>query len=260
MSVPAEAMDNRAGWEWQEQTLARWRAEYEETEMGLHAKATGGEDFPPIPLGTHVARCIGVFDIGTQPGSSKFPTPRHQIVIMWELPMEKMEDGRPFGISKFYKLSWHSKSTLYKHVVSWQGLPKTPTPAEMEDFNIVKVVGAPCQITVSQDESGRETVDHVSRLMKGIQCPAQVNPSRTFSFEDGDEPAGDLPDFVSTRIKDSPEYKSRHAVPSDGPTDDDVAPWDEHPPEAGGNQRDPMTPAEDKFGMSEDDLDSDIPF
>ena len=61
---------------------------------------SGGGDFEQPPVGTHVARCIKVIDIGTQKGEYQGKAnSKRQCIIGWELPTEfKNMDRQPGAV------------------------------------------------------------------------------------------------------------------------------------------------------------------
>jgi hypothetical protein len=68
--------------------------------MYLPAPSEGGSYTPP-PVGTHLALCYRIIDLGTQKTTYNGETKTaHKLMISWELPQERMDDGRPFAISK----------------------------------------------------------------------------------------------------------------------------------------------------------------
>ena len=86
--------------------------------MPLNVKDTGsGQDFDPVPQGTHAAVCYLVADIGLQPTSYG---PKHKVVIGFEIPDQIIEykdkDGntvkKPMIINNFYTASLSSKAIL----------------------------------------------------------------------------------------------------------------------------------------------------
>ena len=81
--------------------------------MGTTATAKN-TDFPKCPVGTFIARCYQVIDLGHQKivwqGTEKW---QPKILLTWELlGDEKMDDGRPWAISNRYTLSLSDKSVL----------------------------------------------------------------------------------------------------------------------------------------------------
>jgi hypothetical protein len=71
----------------------------------------GGKEFEQPPIGNHVARCIGMIDLGTQQGDYQGKTTHaRKIVLRWELPNELISEGewagKPFVVSQFYTASF----------------------------------------------------------------------------------------------------------------------------------------------------------
>ncbi len=126
--------------------------------MALIAK--GGKHFTPAPEGLWPAVCVDVVDLGmvmTTWGE------KHKCRIVWELS-EKMPDGRLFIASKQYTLSLHEKASLYKDLKSWRGRPFTPE--ELDAFDVEKVLGAPCQVLITQEEKDGMVYGNVTTIMK----------------------------------------------------------------------------------------------
>tara|TARA_R110000868_G_scaffold163731_1_gene396054 strand:- start:895 stop:1512 length:618 start_codon:yes stop_codon:yes gene_type:complete len=171
----------------------------------------GGKEFPKIPVGTHVARCIRVIDIGTQEGQYQGEKTRaHKVVIGWELPDELIPDGdyqgQPFFISEFYTASLNEKAKLRGHLANWRG--RDFTPEELSGFDLANVLGKPCMISVVLSESGKTKVGGVMALPKGMQVPPQANPTVHFSLDDFNQTVFDgLTKGMKAKIIASPEYQ-----------------------------------------------------
>lgn len=91
----------------------------------------GSGNYEQPPVGTHLARCIKVIDIGTQKGEFQGKvTMKRQVIIGWELPNETMTEGehagKPFGVSKFYTASLNEKANLRADLANWRGRDFTP--------------------------------------------------------------------------------------------------------------------------------------
>lgn len=174
-------------------------------------KDNGGGDFTPAPIGTHVARCVKIIDIGTQKGEYQGKvTIRRQCVIGWELPDELMPDGesagKPFVVSKFYTASLGEKANLRKDLESWRG--RSFTEAELAGFDSKNILGKPCLVTVIHTDKGKSRVASVTSVPKGMNVPAQVNTSVYFSLDDFDPAVLEsLTDGFKKMIQVSPEYQ-----------------------------------------------------
>jgi hypothetical protein len=171
--------------------------------MALTVKKTEGE-FELTPQGTFAARCHMVVDLGVQDGMYG---PKHKIRIAWELPTELMKDGRPFVIGKEYTASLHKDSNLAQDLVAWRG--KTFTEAELEGFDMFKVLGAPCMVTVIHSSKGDKTyanVKSVTALPKGMTVPPPINEPLKYSIEENDTEAySKLPEWIQKKINKTGE-------------------------------------------------------
>lgn len=154
--------------------------------MGRYASDTGGGNFTSAPIGTHIARCIKIIDLGIQHGEYKGePTRRSEILVTWELPEELTTiDGVevPIITSKFYTNSLHEKATLRRDLEGWRG--RLFTEEELDNFDLESVLTKPCMITVVGGDNGKTKVASVSGLPKKTICPPQVNPSFTLWLDD----------------------------------------------------------------------------
>lgn len=174
--------------------------------MGRYASDSG--TFNPAPPGTHVARCYQIVDIGTQHGEWQGkPTVRNQVVVFWELPLELMDDGKPYIVSKFYTNSLSEKANLYGDLISWRG--RDFTAEELAKFDLEKIIGAPCMIAVVQKEGGKSVVSAISALPKGMECPPLVNERFSFWLDEFSQEKFDkLSDGLKNLIMKSDEYKA----------------------------------------------------
>jgi hypothetical protein len=173
-------------------------------------KASGGTPYEPAPAGSHAARCIEFVDLGTQESTFQGQTKSaRKVRLKWELPLERMEDGRPFTVSKTYTASLHEKAQLRKDLEGWRG--KNFTKAEEAGFDISSILGKTCQLTVLHEErDGKSyaTVKGVGPLTKGLTVPPQENPSVFFSLDAFDaEVFMGLGKFAIEKISQSPEYQ-----------------------------------------------------
>ena len=129
----------------------------------------------PVPAGTHHAVCYGVIAVGTQP-SEKF-TPRPKIIVCFEIPSERItikDQDLPRGISKRYTLSLNEKSNLRKDLQSWRGKPFTPT--ELDGFDVSKVIGSNCLISVLHSDRAGAVYADISGISALPRQMASVRP------------------------------------------------------------------------------------
>jgi hypothetical protein len=190
--------------------------------MGTTATAKG-TDFPKAPIGTHIARCYQVIDLGTQKivwqGAEKW---QPKVMLTWELfSDERMEDGRPFAISNRYTLSLSDKSNLAPMLEAWRGKPFTPQ--EREGFDIKNVLGAYCMLNVVHNKVDDKTYANVSAVMalpKGMAKPDPVNANIYFNLDTDDIEV--LPEWIQNIVKKSREFTAEpeQAQPKKGTFDD----------------------------------------
>jgi hypothetical protein len=190
-------------------------------------KDSGSGDFEQAPIGSHVARCVKIIDIGTQRGEYQGKVNiRRQCIIGWELPTELMEGGKPFIGSKFYTASLNEKATLRKDLENWRG--KQFTEQELGGFASRTILGKPCMLSVIHSEKGRAKVAGVMAIPRGVSVPEQVNPSVYFSLDQFDgEVFESLPEGFRKMVAASPEYQHmRQSGGSSGVADlDDDIPF-----------------------------------
>ena len=191
-----------------------------------------GGDFENPPVGTHVARCYKIVDLGTQQSEYQGKLiVRRQVILGWELPQELMSkgeyEGKPFVTSAFYTMSLHEKSSLRKHLASWRG--RDFTEEELKGFDPHNILGKGCMLSLIENEKGRIKVASVSALPKGTILPSQVNPNVFFSL-DSEEFDSEIFESFSEKmqemIKSSPEYKAiisgAASVDPGTPANDDI--------------------------------------
>ena len=176
--------------------------------MGLIAKNEVGEK-GIIPAGTHVARCYGVIDLGTQ-YSEKFGKWASKIMLQFELPADLTDDGRPSVISKKYTLSLNDKASLRKDLESWLGRPVT-SREEHDGFALGSMLGTACLLSILHSENGERTYAYISGMMSvpdGMIVPDAVNPVVLYDIESGEDAVyAKLPDWVKALIQQSREFK-----------------------------------------------------
>lgn len=183
------------------------------------------DDFKPAPLGTHIARCVRVIDIGTQVGEYQGkPTSRRQCIITWELPTELMDDGRPFTVSRYYTTSLSEKSNLRADLAAWRG--RDFSPEELNGFDEKNLLGKGCMVNITE-KSGKHRVTGVVAAPRNVPLPPQVNPSVHFSLERGEfneEILRSLGDRLQETIRKSPEFRAlvTGGSDADAKTDDFV--------------------------------------
>lgn len=179
--------------------------------MSIIAKKGG--DFTPIPEGTHIAICYKMIHIGTiVENYMGEPKTQNKVQLTFELPFElkvfkEGDKEKPCVVSKEYTLSMHDKSNLRKDLEAWRG--KKFTDSEAEEFDVTKLIGKACQITVVHNKKGYATVTGITGLSKGTSAPLQTNENFELSYENFDwDKFNALPDFIKNKMASSKEYKA----------------------------------------------------
>lgn len=163
-----------------------------------------------VPEDTHVGRCVMLVDIGTHQTDYG---PKRQIVIGWELPEVLREfDGlaEPAMLSKFYTLSLSEKANLRRDLEQWRGVAFTA--AELEGFDLERLIGVPAMVSVIHKTSGgdkRATIAGLTKVHASVDVPTQQIASRVYSVADPDATAFDaLPTWVQNQVKQSAEWQA----------------------------------------------------
>ncbi len=154
-------------------------------------------------VGTHVARLVGIVDLGHQPGfewQGKEVASAYKIRMTYELVNSKMSDGRPFWVHEDITNSDNEKSTLSLRVRTLKG-----------NFdNLFGMLGNPCMVTIVANDKGYTKIDGqggVGGVPAGFEVPPLNNPTFKFDLDQPDMTVFDnLPEFVQDRIKENLDY------------------------------------------------------
>lgn len=178
--------------------------------MGMEIKQN-----PPkrtkVPAGLASAVCVGIFDVGDQPGFGKnahktFPT----IFLEFELVETRDDKGNPFLVSQNYFPNFRNNSRLKEHLEGWRA--KKFTAEELKGFDIEKLLGVPCQINIVHNEtSAGGLYANIASIMPWAKGKPKVAPKRAklkFFFGEKQEPDPDLPEFWLNKIKAAPQFET----------------------------------------------------
>lgn len=201
--------------------------------MAIIASNTGGGgDFSPPPQGTHLAICNMVVDLGKQRGEYQgVPNVKHKVYVRWEMPHERMtwtdKDGvekeGPRVISKTYTLSLHENSALRADLVGWRG--KNFSPEEEMAFDVSKLLGVPCMVTIVHNVKGDKTyanVQSVSGVPKGMDRPKTTELSPLLYDDDNLGAWNFLPEWLQKRIEEQVRDDPNADAPGLGGGADDL--------------------------------------
>lgn len=181
--------------------------------MGLTVKNSGDHGPRELPAeGTHIARCVQLIDLGHQLNerSQKW---LHKVLIGWELPEEKRDDGTPHMVWGRYTMSLFDSAYLRRDLKSWRG--RDFTAAELECFDLKTIVGAPCLLNITHSKSGERTYANVSgvlALTKGMTVPDQISESIIFDLDEWNATAFDqFSEHLQATINSSRERREARA-------------------------------------------------
>lgn len=145
--------------------------------------------------GTHMARLMGIVDLGHQPGYEYRGKPipsSWKIQFIYELVATERSDGTPFIVSEEMKNnSWEGNGKRSNLMARTRAIdPKN----ESEDAaNFAALLGKPCMVTVDINEAGYAKVSGqaaVSGVPMGLETPPLLNEPFIFAFSD-DEVTGE---------------------------------------------------------------------
>lgn len=172
-------------------------------------------NYNPPPPGMHIARCYQLVDLGTQQKlfNKKIIGQGRKIRLTWELLGEdKMDDGRPFSISRTYFMSLHEKSSMRKDLESWRG--RAFTAEEEKQFDVSRLIGGYCMLNVVE-EPGADgdtftKIAAVTQMPKGLPKPEAINDTLIWDLESPDmEVYEGFSDHLKEIIGESPEWQAR---------------------------------------------------
>jgi len=169
-------------------------------------------DYEPCPAGTHAAVCSRLIDLGTQKTSFQGQTKyQRKIYLEWELPAERMTDGRPFAVGQRYTFSSSPKATLRQHLEAWRG--RRFEDDEIEGFELRDVLRKPCLINVVHQTRGDRTyadIASLSPLPRGMQPPTLEGEPVYLSLE-ADEYEPEVFASLSEKLRETIARSPEHA-------------------------------------------------
>jgi hypothetical protein len=217
--------------------------------MPLRLPAKGGADFEKVPVGTHVAICNLIVDVGMQPGNPQFAglvgkdgkkdsrgEPSPKIFFRFEVPSKRMsytKDGvdheGPMTIYANFRASLNKKANLRKVIESWRG-KKFSNDGEAEQFDVFSMLGKACMILVTHSDDGKyANVDNVIALPDGVPVPKAENPLLKYTTDE-DAAYNSLPKFLQEKIDGqihaqaaAPKGASKSSNPDDAFADAEAA-------------------------------------
>ena len=160
--------------------------------------------------GTHMARLVGLTDLGHQPGftwQGKEILSSWKVEFIYELVNTAMADGRPFWLSEEVAVNdFEGEGITSTMMARVRVMDKDNATEDGKDLTLL--LGSPCMVTVSLSDKGYAKLKGqaaVSGTPLGMQLPALKN--ETFAF-DMDSPSMDIFD----RFSDFTKKKLRAAL------------------------------------------------
>jgi len=178
--------------------------------MSLFVNEGAGTTIPLLAEDVYPAVCCMLVDLGEQ-YSERFNNTQRKVLISWELPGEKLDNGDTRRLSNTYTASLNSKGNLRKDLISWRG--RDFTVEELKKFDLRNIVGAPCMLSVihkvGQDGNKRAVIGGIMKLPKGMAKPEPTGEPVVFDLDDPNAALkiSSLPEWIQTRIKDSETWK-----------------------------------------------------
>lgn len=184
--------------------------------MSLKISESGGSNIPMLAEGSYAAVCYMLVDIGLQ-RNERYGNSSRKVIIGWELADEYVEvDGekQPRVFSARYTASLNEKAILRRDLAAWRG--RDFTEAELAEFNLRNIVGAPCLIQIIHKEGNNgkmyANLASIMALPKGMAAPKRTLDTVIFDIDESDLSEVDkLPEWIGKMIKASESYQQRLA-------------------------------------------------
>ena len=129
--------------------------------------------FAPCPEGVHSAVCVDCIDLGvkeTQYG------PKRKLRMVFEIA-DRMENGKPYSVSRSFTASLHQKATLSNFLSKWRGR----AVSEGEEIDFDKLITANATLVVSHmvGETGKTfaCIDAISKPTKKLAPSGSYDPA-----------------------------------------------------------------------------------
>jgi hypothetical protein len=176
--------------------------------MPLYFSSKGSGDSKRVSPGTHFAVCDMVVFLGLQQTSGNFPKVVQQLYVRFEIPTERWDfekDGKkrsgPAVIGQTFTASMHKKANLRKQLAAWRG--KAFTDEEADAFDVSKILGKSCMLSVTENESGGVVYSNISSFSALPKGSKLVQPELPLRYYAPDDTAcfETLPEWIKEKIK-----------------------------------------------------------
>lgn len=137
--------------------------------MAFPVKGGGSYELPDE--GLHDAVLCDVIDLGIVDGGFG---PKHQVKLRWQLDTLNKGNKR-FLVSQRYTSSIHKKAKLGQQLETWRG-KKFTDEERRKGFDLEKLLGVCCQLSIVHNESGGSTYANVGAILPPQKHPQTKKP------------------------------------------------------------------------------------
>lgn len=182
--------------------------------MALKARSTGGAGSKEqAPVGSHLARLVGLVDLGHQPEyewQGKTVESQFKVVFIYELVNENMEDGRPFWVDEDVKVSDYEPTKPGKITSKMMARVRTLDGHDGDSKNgqdLTGLIGKVCMVEVFHNEGGYAKIKDVAGCPKGFQVAELRNSPIVFNMDEEDvDTFLKFPEFRQNKIKGALDF------------------------------------------------------
>lgn len=183
--------------------------------MSLKVSENGsGSSIPVLPEGSYAATCYMLADLGLQ-YNERYSNSSRKVIIGWEIADEFVEvDGelKPRVFSARYTASLNEKAILRRDLAAWRG--REFTEAELSEFNLCNIIGAPCLIQIIHKEGNNGKIyanlASIMKLPKGMPAPKGTLEPIVYDIDESPvEDVDKLPEWIAKTVKASESYMLR---------------------------------------------------
>ena len=154
------------------------------------------------PEGVHLARVVGLSNIGHQPGftwSGGEALDAHKFEITYELVATKMKDDRNFWVSEEVTNTDNEKGKLRQRI----------TAAGCTFDKVDGIVGKPMMVTIEHNQKGYPKITNVAGVPTGLPVPELENDTKIFDMY-AETPQTEMflafPEFKQAKIKSALDF------------------------------------------------------
>lgn len=196
--------------------------------MAIMAEATGSKEFEKLPQGAHMAVCDMLVNLGMQTvewqGQRKV---QPKVYIRFQVPAERVEingEDKPMVIGEVFTLSLSEKSKLRPLLESWRG--RGFTADELKGFDITKLLGVPCQISVTHNtgQNGKvyANINSAMPIPKGVPAPVLEGQPVLFEGASDMDVFESLPKWLKEKIEEGDLLSAPQSAPAIPDPSDDI--------------------------------------